>query len=378
MQKKYFQAIAVIVGYTIGVGMFGLPFIVSKSGVLVFLAFIIVLGIVQHLLHLIYANMIVLTHKYHRLPGYVEIYLGKKGKIITFIAKLIGNYGALLAYLVITGIFLNQLFSPYLGGNEFIYSTILFIVEAFIIYCGIGMIARAEFFMTCFLLLIVCLITFKGWDLVRIENFAMIDWKYLLLPYGAILFSIDGGGSIPIVVKLLKRNRDKIKKAIIIGTMLSILVIVVFTLTITGISGGDTTPDALVGVTKIFGNGIIIAALIFGVLTMVTSFLLVAESVRETLSWDFNVERNIAWALAVFVPYILYILGFNNLTRIISLVGGVGGSMCAILMILSFLKLRKKKGKNIFLKHRISQVLIYFFIGIFILGMLYEIYFFLN
>lgn len=124
--KNYYLAAAVMVGYIIGVGMFGLPFLVSRAGLLSFIILIAVLGLVQYLLHLIYANLIVVTEGYHRMPGYAEIYLGRRGKIIVFIAKLVGNCGALLAYIIITGIFLNQLLEPRFGGNEFIYASILF------------------------------------------------------------------------------------------------------------------------------------------------------------------------------------------------------------------------------------------------------------
>ena len=102
--KKYFQAIAVMVGYIVGVGMFGLPYLTVRSGWLVFVVLLVVLGLAQYLVHLIYANMIVINGSFHRLPGYVGQYLGLKGKWAVFIAKLIGNYGSLLAYIIISSI----------------------------------------------------------------------------------------------------------------------------------------------------------------------------------------------------------------------------------------------------------------------------------
>ena len=207
-----------MVGYIIGVGMFGVPYLISRSGVLAFFIIIIGLGLAQHLLHLIYANVILVTKERHRLPGYADKYLGKNGKRVATAAKLIGNYGALLAYIIITGIFLNEILSPYLGGSEFIYATFLFVLMAAVIYFGIGMLARAELVMTIFLLLIIVLISIKGWGQVDSANYSLIDWPYILLPYGAILFAVDGNGSIPIVAKLLKRNPKDIKRVILIGT----------------------------------------------------------------------------------------------------------------------------------------------------------------
>ncbi|MBU4319367.1 MAG: hypothetical protein KKF30_19070 [Proteobacteria bacterium] len=376
--KNYYLAAAVMVGYIIGVGMFGLPFLVSRAGLLSFIILIAVLGLVQYLLHLIYANLIVVTEGYHRMPGYAEIYLGRRGKIIVFIAKLVGNCGALLAYIIITGIFLNQLLSPYFGGNEFIYASILFFIEAIVVFFGVKIIAKTELFMTGLLILVVALIAVKGYGAIEPSNYFLIDWKYILLPYGAMLFALDGGGSLPIVAKLLGRNKKSIKSIVKIGTFLPVIIISIFTLVVVGISGSRTTQDALTGVGLIIDNGVIFFSLIFGVLTMVTSFLLVAQSIKETLWWDFKVNKYYAWAIAVFVPYILYALGMKNLIDVISFAGAIAGGTSAIILILIFIKLSKLKNKLVLFKRRPKKALAYFLILMFLSGILYEVFYFLT
>ena len=366
-----------MVGYIIGVGMFGLPYLISISGILTFFAFILVLGAVQYLVHLTYVNLIVVTEEYHRMPGYAGIYLGKWGKITIFAAKMVGNLGAMLAYIIITGIFLKELFGPVLGGSEFIYASLLFFIEAAIVYYGIKTIAKAEFFMTIFLLLVVALIAVKGSAVVNLANFKLIDWRYLLLPYGAMLFSLDGCGSLPIVVKLLKKDKKAVKSVVRVGTILPILIVIIFTLVVVGISGAATTPDALVGIKSILNDGVILFSLIFGVLTMITSFLLVAESVKETLWWDFKVNKNLAWGLAVFIPYIFYVFGLRNLADVISFAGGVAGSLSVIMLIAIFMKLKKKKGKLPLFKRVPPDFIVYVLLALFIGGMFYEIYYYL-
>ncbi|MEA3398705.1 MAG: aromatic amino acid transport family protein [Patescibacteria group bacterium] len=375
--KNYFKAIAVMVGYIIGVGMFSLPYLVAKVGVLGFFFWLAILVPVQHVIHLVYASMILATKKYHRLTGYAGIYLGPSGKFLVFIAKMIGNYGALLAYIIITGIFLHQLLSPIFGGSEFFYATVLFAIEAIIIYFGIGMIARAELFMTGLLLLVVMLVAWRGWGVIEISNYHVFDWKYFLLPYGAMLFALDGNGSLPMVAKLIKRDKKCFKSVIRAGYALSVLVIIAFTLLVVGISGSLTTPDALTGINQMIGNGVVFFALIFGVLTMITSFFGVAESVRETFMWDFNVNKKVAWALAVLVPFVFYVLGVRNLSEVVSLAGAVAGGLCAIMMFLIYLKMKKTKNKSEFFKYSASNHLIYVLIAMFVCGVVYEIYYFL-
>ena len=368
--KHFFQATAVMIGYIIGVGMFGLPYLVSKAGVLPFFFFMVILLPVQYLLHLVYASMIVSTKTYHRLPGYAGIYLGEGAKIFIFIAKMIGNMGALLAYIIITGVFLNELLSPLFGEHEFIYASVLFALEAAIVYFGIGMIAKAELFMTALLVLVVFFIIARGLPFVEADNFIALDWKYFILPYGALLFSLDGNGALPIVATLVRRDPMLLKKVIRYGTFISAFIIVAFTLTIAGISGANTTPDALIGVHSIM-DGVIVLALIFGIFSMVTSFFGVAESIKETLNWDFKVNRFLSWALAVFVPYGFYLYGVRNLSDVIILVGSIGGGICAIALIVIFNKIRKKKNGMIMFDYKPSIILQWGLILLFVLGIAY-------
>ena len=54
--KDILRAVAVMIGYIFGVGMFGLPFVVAQGGVVPFLIFIIFFGGVQYFQHMIYAS----------------------------------------------------------------------------------------------------------------------------------------------------------------------------------------------------------------------------------------------------------------------------------------------------------------------------------
>jgi len=375
--KNFYYAVAVMIGYIIGVGMFGLPYVVAQAGMLTFLVYLIIFGLIAYLLHLIYANLIVTTSSYHRLPGYAGKYLGKWGKYLAFFSKIVGNLAALLAYIIITGIFLHELLGSIFGGSEFIYATILFVVGAIVVYFGIQTIAKFELVMTGLLLLVVGLIIVKGGGLVQVNNYTSINWTYIFIPYGVMLFALDGCGSIPIVAKLLKKDKKQIKRVVQISTFVSVLVIFIFTIVIVGITGVDTSADALVGLKAKFSNGIILISLIFGVLTITTSFFLVSEAAKETLIWDFKVSKNLAWAIAVFVPYLLYLFGLRNLTNVIGFAGGVAGGISAIILVLIFRKLKKQKNKLPLFRFHLHNFILYLLITLFVCGLLYEIYYFL-
>ena len=371
--KRYFQAIAVMVGYIVGVGMFGLPYLTVRAGWLAFIILLAVLGSAQYLIHLVYANMIVINRSFHRLPGYVEKYLGAKGKWAVFAAKLLGNYGALLAYIIISSIFLRQLLNPFLGENLILYASIVVAIAAIVVFKGIRAISKVELYMSALLFFVIGVMVYKGWSTIEAKNYMAIDWSNTLLPYGAMLMALDGNGSLPIVGRLIKKDTVLFKSVIKTSMILSSLTLILFVFVIVGISGANTTPDALVGVQKILANGVITLVLIFGLFSIMTSIIGVAESLKETFWWDFKVNKTLAWALAIFVPYILYLAGITDLIGVISFIGAVGGGFCAIVMLIVFLKIKKKKSKLPMFTRKPPNALVYLLIGLFVVGMIYEI-----
>ena len=49
MEKKFFTAVATLVGATIGAGVLGIPFVVAKAGMAVGLLNIIIIGVTREL-----------------------------------------------------------------------------------------------------------------------------------------------------------------------------------------------------------------------------------------------------------------------------------------------------------------------------------------
>ena len=224
--------------------------------------------------------------------------------------------------------------------------------------------------MTVLLLVVVGLIIVNGIPHIELENFTILQWKNFILPYGALLFALDGKSSLPIVVKVVGRNPKVLKKVIRYSTFLSAFIILVFTLTIAGVSGSRTTPDALVGVRSIM-DGVIVLALIFGIFSMITSFLGVAESIKETLNWDYKMNKTLSWALAVFVPYAFYWAGVKNFIDVIGFAGSISGGFCAIVLVIIFNKIRKKKNGLVLFDYKPSVWLQYLLVALFVMGITY-------
>ena len=377
MNKNFLPALSVMIGYVIGVGMFSLPFLVSRAGVLSFFILLALLGSTQYFIHLIYSNIILATPGFHRMPGYAGEHLGKNWKHIVFVAKMIGNLGALLAYIIITGIFLNQLLGPIFGGNEFFYASLLFFIEAAVIYFGVGFLSRVELLMTTFLLLVVIMIVVKGHSSIQAENFIMIDWRYLFLPYGAILFSLWGATLIPETEEMLREEKGSLKKIVSSSIIISAVFYLLFIVAVVFISGAHTSREAIVGLKEFLGNGVITLLLIFGLVVTFTSFVAMGLTLKKVFWYDLKIGENLSWAIACFVPFFLFLLGLQDFIKVIGLVGSVGLGIEGILIILMYRKLVETKNKNREESGRLV-FLIYPLIAVLLLGVVYEIIYFIR
>jgi len=376
MSKNYFHAIATLIGTIIGVGMFSIPFVINKSGIILLFVYLPALGLVQYFLHKIYAEIILSTEEKHRLPGYAEKYISRKGKLISLIISLLGDYGAILAYIIVGGIFLHELLNPILGGNIFTYSTILFLIQAAIVFSGIKLIASVELIMAGMLIFMVGLLTWHGWDHLNLNNFNLISWPNIFLPYGPIFFAVGGSAAIPTICKLLAQKRENIKSAIFWGTFIPVILMLIFALVIVGITGVSTSPDTLVGLRVVLSDGVVIFALVLGLLSIITSFLVIAQSVREIFWWDFKLNKNTAWALACFIPFLLYLSGLRDLIKIISLAGAFTGGLIGLLYLWLLIEVKKKKEQTSIIKNRINKPIIILLSFLFIAGLIYEVYYF--
>lgn len=374
MSKNYLLAVATLTGTIIGVGLFAMPFVINKSGVIPLFIYMAGLAAIQYFLHLLFAEIILSTKTKHRLPGFVEKYFNKKGKNLAFLVEIIGGYGSALAYIIIGGLFLHQLLNPYFDGSIFLYSTILFGLVSLITFFDIKMIAGTELVLTSFLVMAIGLIAWRGFGHIQLTNYHLLEWKNVFLPYGPIFFAVGGGAAIPEICRLLAFEKNKIKSAIAWGTFIPAALMLIFVLVILGITGASTSPDTLAGLSLILNDGIITFSLIFGLLAIITSYAVVAQATEEVYQWDYKLNNKLAWFLACFIPYFLYLIGWTNLIKVISFTGSVSGGLAGVILIWLVFKVKAKPEQASAIKNKLIKPVAYFLSLLFVLGLIYEIW----
>lgn len=381
MNSSVLYALSTLAGTIIGVGLFVLPYITSRVGLDVILIYFLVLGFIAIIVHLLYAEIVMRTEGKHRLTGYAEIYLGKTGKIFALISMILGLGGALFSYLTVGGNFLFSLASPLLGGPSLIYVLFFLACGAFLIYAGIKGISKIEFIGLILFFIILFIIFVKGLPFIKIDNLftaTPINTRPLFLPYGAILFSLWGASLIPEITELMKNRLHILKKLIPAAIIITAFAYLFFILLITGMSGALTSKDAITGLKTIFGNGVINLGFVFGILTTFTSFITIGLTLEKVLWYDLKIPRLLSFALVCFGPLILYLSGFADFLKIIGLAGGVMIGIEGILIILMYLKAKAKSSQMPAWSLRLPKSFITCLIIFFVLGMIYEIIYFIK
>lgn len=378
MNKNYIYAISSLAGTVIGGGIFAVPYVISKAGVLGVVVFFPFLVAAQYLLHRIYAEIVLSTKGLHRLPGYVGVYCGRKVKNLVLAISIIGKHGTLLVYIILGGVFLYGIFHPYLGGSIFFYTLVLFLLESFIVLAGLRWIANAEFVFTSLIGVVILMIFYKSLGSLEAANYDLFKAEHFFLPYGPIFLAVGGQAAIPEICRLLKREKHKIRSAIAWGTILPGVITAVFALIVVGITGDHTTPDALVGLREYFNNGMITFTLILGLLTVTTSFIIISQSLREVYWWDLKMDKNKAWALACGIPFLLYVVGVRDLTEVVGLTGSIVGGVFGVVLIVLLFKVKRERKILPALETRFGKPTAYSLSLVFILGLIYEIWSFVS
>lgn len=370
--KDRLRALAVLVGVIIGAGIFGVPYAVSKAGWVLGLFYFILLGAIILLIHLMYGEVILRTNERHRLPGFVRKFVGPKSANLVKVASTLGLWGALVAYLIIGSKFLFFLLNPVLGGSEFLYKIIFFMVGIFIIADRKRILSKVEVVLTFLLILVLLLIigaSFSHIDLSIIPR--KVDDFFL--PYGIIIFSLFGASAIPEMRDILSNQLSKMKTLIIWGTFITITITILFVLASLGTSGVNVTQDSISGFVPVLGSWVLYIGSLIGFLATFTSFLVIGDYSKNQFKLDFNKSENLSLLLAVGVPFFIFVAANPSFIKVLGLTGAFFGAIDSVFLIIVWQKAKIKGERNPEYEIKITKWLSYLVMILFLVGMSYEV-----
>jgi len=372
VKKSALPAIATLTGTIIGAGILGIPYVFSKAGFIVGFIDLIILGVLILLVNLYLGEITLRTNGKHQLPGYAEKYLGKKGKILMLISSLIFLYGALIAYILGEGQVLSFVL---LGTTNFsvLFAMIFFFIMLPIVYLGIRALEKGETFGLIAVSAIILIIFFVFIPKTNLINFSFVSSNPIMwfMPYGVILFAFLALSALPEMREELQGQEKKMKKSIIIGSLIPILLYVLFIIAVYGFSGSNTPEIATIALGRLPS--------LLAIFTMFTAFCALGIALKELYIYDFKLKHDSAFALAFFpvfiISFFLMILNKLDFIKIISLIGSVAGGLAGILVLLMLKKAKEKSERKPEYSIPLNWPIIIILSIIFIAGIIYQFVF---
>jgi amino acid permease len=371
-------AVTTLIGTIVGAGVLGIPYVVAKSGFLYGAILIIALGLAFLILNLFVGEIVLRTKEQHQLTGYMEKYLGKWGKRFMAFSMIFGIYGALTAYLIGEG----QTLKTILGfGSPLIYSLIFFAIVAFIICKGVKATGKTELIIISLLIVVVFVIGLFSFKEINTFNFTSFNPAFFFLPYGVILFAFMGSAAIPEVQEILEKEKHKMKKAIILGSIIPIILYFMFSAVVVGIVGLGNfellAPNERIATVALsmYSNSILgLFANIFAVLAMFTSFLTLGIALVEMYNYDFKISRKLSLALTLIIPLIIALSNLTTFIVVLGLAGVIAGGVDGILIVLAYWKVKRLGNRKPEFSLRVPKIIGLIIIFMFALGIIYQIW----
>ncbi|MBS3140413.1 hypothetical protein J4479_05420 [Candidatus Woesearchaeota archaeon] len=261
------------------------------------------------------------------------------------------------------------------------WTILFFIFGVFIVYKGIKATGRTELYLISLLLAVVVLIGIFSINKINSAFYTGFNWQQLFLPYGVILFAFMGSPGIPEVHQVLGKHKNLMREAILAGSVLPIILYVIFTIIIVGVVGADNfsllEPNQRIATVALsfYSHPILgILANILAVLSMFTSFLTLGLALVQVYHYDFKLPRNIALILTFSIPLFIALFKLTTFITILGITGAVAGGLDGILIILMYWKaklLGDRKPEYSLKPHKLLGSALIF---MFVLGVIYQLW----
>lgn len=334
--KKLLIASATLSGTIIGAGILGLPYIFSQSGFFIGLLWLFFLFSIVLFSKLCLGEVILRTKGNHHLPGYAEKYIGKKGRIIMFFAMIFGSYSSLLAYLIGEGESLSVLFYNN-SSYTFFFGLFFWLVMSFMLHEGLKGLKKFEYYGVLAIILLVIFFFIFYFSEINLDNLTYYNSKKIFLPFGVCLFAFLGFTSIPEMNKILKNSHSLLKKSIILGSFIPLIIYILFVFVAVNEFGLNLSEVATIS----FGKTLIV----LGIFTMMTSFFVISFSLFEMYKEDFGFSNKKARIFSSIVPMALFVVvqltNIFSFVQVLNISGIVSGGILGILILIMNIKSKK-------------------------------------
>lgn len=320
-----------IAGCAVGAGMLGIPLVSAPSGFVPACIATLLVWLFMLASGLLLLEAMLWMPKGSSFLSVSQRFLGEKGRWAAGGMFIFLYYSLLVAYLAASAplIFGNSL-SPSLA---FILVSIIF---GFIILKGAALVDKVNGLL--FVGLVFSFVTLIGVGLpdVKLENLQFADYSLMGMSVPVLFGAFGYHNLIPSLCDYFDRDRKVIRSSIILGTLIALVIYLVWQYLIIGAVSQANLIDTLhkeytsiQALQQVTGSPwLFILGRFFGVFALTTSLLGVGLSMKDFVSEGLNLVRvrsQLLAVLAVFVPTTIFtLLNPHIFDKALGVAGGIG------------------------------------------------------
>ncbi|MBI4138949.1 hypothetical protein HY479_02250 [Candidatus Uhrbacteria bacterium] len=352
LRKTTIRAALAVIGTIIGAGVFGVPAMMDRAGILLGSVIFWIIALLILATHLYFVDVIATVEGRHRLPGYIGAILGPWAGRVGVAMNTLQLVGANLAYMVLGGMFIKELIDGAGAGADLLTLQVLFWVGgAVTVFYALRIVAKIESFLTWLLIAVMSLLILSAVPHVDAARFFTADPWHILAPIGIFIFAMFGLTVIAEAHEITGRKIAETRRAVAVGTLTAAVFTWLFGIFIAlGLPpGGSSDPAAF---SRLLPSGWWWAVPLFGFLAVATSFITSAYNLQSIYRLDVGVSKLASWAVALGSPLLLLFLVTRDFLNIIEIVGALFSATNGLLVILAAhaVMRRVKNGRRFFLK----------------------------
>ena len=316
-KSKVLGSTLIIAGTTIGAGMLALPLASAGIGFTTSLIIMVALWALMAYTALLMVELHQHADASATLHTLAKQFLGQKGKWVASFSMLFLFYSLCAAYIAGGGAQFGERISQFTGVEiSGMTSTVIFtLVVAAVVTIGTGTVDKVNrVLFTIKLIAMAMVLTFLAPNVTESYLLSMPVEQGLVVAAIPVIFTSFGfHGSIPAIVNYLDGNTPSLRKAIIVGSSIPLIIYVFWQIVTLGVVSQDALVDnqGLSGListlsTKVHQSGLGQTIGVFADLALLTSFLGVSLGLFEFLGDSFNKKKAASSRIVVgaitFVP----------------------------------------------------------------------------
>ena len=349
MEKKQlttWEAACIITGYGVGGGVMAMPYLAAKNGAVIALIILLASFAASYVLHIMIAELsiksgnsaqiIELFSKYH--------FQGKHKRLMTgifFVVMALVLFTNLAAY--ISGA--AEIICEMLGLSMVLSRLLFYIIAASVVFFGLKVVGVSEKLAVGAIFAVIgVLAVFSLFNVRNTVPMAVGTINQGLAYFGMVMFAFSAFFSVPQAVKGLDGDVSKVKKAVFLGLLNNLILMVVICFCAI-ISSTEITELAMIGWSRGIGAWAEIAGSVFTILAMLTTYWSISLALADIVDEQLHLDRRICWLIATVPSLVLTFLGLGGFMEFMRLAGGLIAIMIAIGVVPAYRKCRREPGE---------------------------------